>query len=177
MAPACGPSEVQVDACSNETCHTVSACGAQILCEEVLGNCAAYPTCNPGDVEVPACSSPDCYEASICGTTIYCEPGNECLEEPACDPGDVAVPDCLDNGMPCYYVTECDVTVACMDEWPEHGCPATAPGSGASCADIGYVTECTYPTSPECFEIYECQLDVNAPGWAWWFVGGGCAGG
>lgn len=174
-APACGPSEVQVDACSNDTCHPVSICGSEILCEESLESCNAYPGCNPGDVEVPACSSPDCYEVTLCGSTISCVPGEECIEDPACDPGDIEVGDCTDNGVPCYYVTECDLTIACVDEWPEHGCPEEMPVTGSSCDDIAQVTSCTYPTSPGCVEFYECQL-VGTPAWEWAFVGGGCEG-
>jgi hypothetical protein len=176
IAPACPGAEVEVDACSNDTCHTITTCNGSIQCEEILGTCLAYPSCDPGDVEVSACSQPDCYESSICGVTIYCEEGPNCLAQPVCDPGDIEISTPCPPDVSCYSVTECGSTITCIDEWPEQGCPPAPPPEGSACEDIGTFKSCTYLTSPGCFEFYSCDQAFDTKAWVWSFTGGGCDG-
>lgn len=139
--------------------------GCEVGCEA--------PSCPAPYVLVPGCPAGpgDCYsDATSCGEAFFCYT-EECFGAPACDAGDTLVPSCpLD--APCYSVTVCGATVTCVDStMPEHGCPPVVPADGEACDPNAGPTFCDYPTSPGCFESWQCE----ATGWT--FAGGGCAGG
>ena len=75
---------------------------------------------------------------------------------PSCDPGDTLVEGgpCPSDAF-CYELSVCDVTVLCMDAFPEHGCPATAPIAESACA-LPDGKRCTYPHEDAACDVFEC---------------------
>ena len=137
-----------------------SSCPAE---RPVLGTSCALP-------EAARCGydAGGCYEELACVGERWEFVFGECpCPQPACDPGDTPVESCpLD--APCYEaVSPCGMTILCLDQLPEHGCPPAPPPEGASCSEPDQT--CTYPDG-NCFTFYMCE----GASLTWFFAGGGC---